>query len=268
MRKNIDIIKEDTSGWNTDANGKKWEDYDTIVCPDGYVLDMQVLLVEQDRAKAALVHLAPAFGGFVSKLRFVYTFRVKTQATDGYNLFVNPQFTNKLDFSGKVFVMAHEVMHCLLNHMRRGRGHDPHKSNVAADYEVNASLVDVDFCKVSTIRNIGALYDEKYTDWGYEKIYDSNPVDPTKSSQSNASQAGQAGQQQQNQQGQSGKGQQGQSGQGGQQGQSGQSGQSGQGGQQGSQGGSGGGGNQQYSADYIAGWNKAIEDYKKGKIKI
>ena len=78
------------SGWDEDSNGKRWEDYETIVCPDGQVIDMVDLLEEQARAQAALVHLAPMFGGFVSKLRFIYTFRVKTQATDGFNLFVNP----------------------------------------------------------------------------------------------------------------------------------------------------------------------------------
>ena len=50
--------------------------------------------------------------GFINKLRTIYTFQVKTQATDGYNLFVNPQFTYNLDLTGKVFVMAHEIMHC------------------------------------------------------------------------------------------------------------------------------------------------------------
>jgi hypothetical protein len=36
------------------------------------------------------------------------------------------------------------------------------------------------------------------------------------------------------------------------------------------QGGSGGGSNkkEQYSAEYKAGWNKAMEDYKNGKLKI
>lgn len=236
-----EIIKE---GWDTDRNGKKWEDYDTITCPDGTVIDMRELLEEQERAKAALVHLAPAFGGFISKLRFIYTFGVRTQATDGYNLFVNPWFTaTKLDFTAKVFVMAHEVMHCLLNHMRRGKGHDPEQSNIAADYEVNASLVDVDFCKLSTISKIGALYDEKYVDWGYEKIYDDHPTIPNSKPMSNKKMSSQASQNQG----------QGQSGQG--QGQSG--------------GGTGDGSQQQeYSADYKDGWKQAMEDYKKGKIKI
>lgn len=163
-------------GWDEDANGKRWEDYETILCPDGYRIDMVNLVEEIERAKAALTHLAPMFGGLVHKLYTIYTFKVATMATDGSHLFINPQFADKeLDFTGKVFVLAHEVMHCLLNHLRRARvaGHtDAMKSNVAADYEVNISLTDIGLFKDSTIKKLKGLYEPKYKNWGYEKIYD------------------------------------------------------------------------------------------------
>jgi predicted metal-dependent peptidase len=226
----------DVSWMGTDGKGKRWEDYDTIVCPDGQVIDMNKLLDDQQRAIAGLVHIMPFFGGFIGRLRTVYTFRVETQATDGYNLFVNPQFTYNLDMTGKVFVLAHEIMHCVLNHMRRGKGHDPMKSNIAADYEVNCWINDVGLIRSATMSKIGALYDNKYSGWGYEKIYDSNPSG-SKESMDNKDQAQQAQNQQDKQQNQS---------------------------QQ------GGGENQkqEYSAEYKAGWNKAMEDYKNGKLKI
>lgn len=234
------VIKEDGPNGNVswmgkDDNGKRWEDYDTIVCPDGQVIDMNQLLDDQQRAKAALVHIIPYFGGFINKLRTIYTFQVKTQATDGYNLFVNPQFTYNLDLTGKVFVMAHEIMHCVLNHMRRGEGHDPHKSNIAADYEVNCWINDIGLIKADKIKQLKALYDNKYSGWGYEKIYMDNPPGPSNSMQPDKSQQQQA----QNQQNKNGQGQGGGSGQ-----------------------------NQQYSEEYKAGWRQAMEDYKNGKLKI
>ena len=221
-----------------DGSGKRWEEYDTIKCPNGTIVDMVKLLDEQQRAKAALVHIMPFFGGFINKLRTIYTFHVETQATDGYNLFVNPQFTAGLDLTGKVFVMAHEIMHCVLNHMRRGAKHDPKKSNIAADYEVNCWINDIGLIKSSVMEKIGALYDKKYSGWGYEKIYDDNPSGPTDSMEPDKSQQQQA---QKNQQG-----------------------------QQGQQGGQGGGQNQkqEYSEEYKKGWNKAMEDYKNGKLKL
>ena len=216
-----------------DKNGKKWEDYDTIVCPDGQVIDMVKLLEEQSRAKAALVHIIPFFGAFINKLQPVYTFMIPTQAVDGKHLFINPQFTANMDLTGKVFVLAHEIMHCVLNHMRRGEGHDPTKSNIAADYEVNAWIVDVDLVRASDIKKVGALYDKKYSSWGYEKIYADNPPGPNDSMQPDKSQQQQAQKNQdQNQQG------------------------------------DGQGGSQQYSDDYKAGWRQAMEDYKNGKLKI
>ena len=56
-------IKE--SAWDSDSNGKRVEDYDTILCPDGEVIDMQKLLDDQNRAKAALLHLQAFFAAFI-----------------------------------------------------------------------------------------------------------------------------------------------------------------------------------------------------------
>lgn len=210
-------------------NGKKLEDYDVVYDLDGTKIDMVKLLDDQQRAKAALVHIMPFFNAFVNKLKFVYTFQVETQATDGIYLFVNPRFTSELDLTGKVFVMAHEIMHCVLNHMRRGKAHDRWKSNIAADYEVNDTLVEMGLFKDSHISKIGGLYDKKYTDWGYEKIYDSNPSGPQNQSMQNKG----------------GQSQQGQSGSGGGSGQS-----------------------TPKSADWKAGWKQAMDDYKNGKLKL
>lgn len=181
--------KINESAWDSDSNGKRWEDYDTILCPDGEVIDMQKLLDDQNRAKAALLHLQPFFAAFIGKLRPVYTFRIKTQATDGVNLFINPQFTAKLSLTEKCFVLAHEIMHCVLNHLRRGKGHNPQKSNIAADYECNITLSDASGCmklfKQSTIKNIGGYIDSKYASWGYEKIY-ADVKDTSNDSQDNS----------------------------------------------------------------------------------
>jgi predicted metal-dependent peptidase len=175
---------------NPIRDGKRWEDYETIVCPDGQIIDMQKLLNEQAKAKAALIHLEPMFGNFANKLHVVYTFRIATQATDGHHLFVNPQFTYNLTFEEKVFLLAHECMHCVLDHMRRGKqaGHDMRKSNVAADYEVNQTLVDVGLFQESTIKKLKGLFDNKYTGWSYEHIYDAHPNDPSNKDNTNPDQ--------------------------------------------------------------------------------
>lgn len=251
----MSTIVEAKDNWGA-ANGKRWEDYDTIVCPDGEIIDMVKLLDDQDRAKAALVHIAPAFGGFVTKLRFVYTFKVKTQATDGFNVFVNPQFTNKMDLTGKCFVMAHEIMHCLLNHLRRTGERDPWLSNLAGDYECNITLCNIEAAGQSrslfqpkTVQALGGLYNEKYKNWGFEKIYDDVSASDGKGDMSNNAESkdakGNSNQNAQNQQG---------GGPGDSQGDD-------------NQGGGGQAQNKPGSAAYNEGWKAAVEIYNKtGKI--
>lgn len=174
-----------------DNKGKRWEDYDTIVCLDGTRIDMNKLIQDQAKARAALIHLEPMFAAFANRLQVVYTFHIKTQATDGYHLFVNPQFTHGLTFEEKVFLIAHECMHCVLDHMRRGRqaGHDHKRSNIAADYEVNQTLVDLGLFQASTIQKLKGLIDAKYSGWSYERIYDANPPGDSSSDNNNGDEA-------------------------------------------------------------------------------
>ncbi len=213
---------------------KRWEDYDTIVCPDGQVIDMQRLLDDMERVKVAIVHLEPFLGSMVNRIRYIYTFKVATQATDGYNIFVNPQFTYNLDFEQKVFVLEHEIMHCIMDHMRRGKqaGHDHTKSNVAADYEVNSSLVELGFTTENVVKKTKALFDHKWDGKAYEQIYAVCPTNPTQGSQSNSGQSQQA--------------------------------KNNKGGQQSS----GGDSQQKHTPEWVDGWNQAMKDYKAGKIKL
>lgn len=123
--------------------------------------------------------------------------------------------------------------------MRRGKSHDPEKSNIAADYEVNSWINDIGLIQASTIQKLGALYDKKYSGLGYETIYDMNPSGP-KDSMDNSGECKDAQKQQDKNNQQSGN----------------------------SKGGGKGSGDQKYSDEYKSGWNKAMEDYKAGKLKL
>lgn len=241
MQFNQHTVKESKS---FNSIGKKWEDYETIKCPNGEIIDMSALIREQAKARAALIHLEPMFAAFVNKLNVVYTFHIRTQATDGYHLFVNPQFTAGLTFEEKVFVLAHECMHCLLDHVRRGlsAGHEHMRSNIAADYEVNQTLVDINLFKEATIKKMKALIDKKYSGLSFEDIYNSNPSGPVDNN-NNSSEAKKAQQNQGNQRSNNGKTSR-------------------------SNNGGGTSNDKDKSNDYVAGWNRAMADYKAGKLKI
>nr|DAV47835.1 MAG TPA: Putative metallopeptidase domain protein [Caudoviricetes sp.] len=185
---------------------KRLEDYDVVVGPSGKKIDMAKLLDDQHRAMASLRHIAPHFGGLITSLQFVYTYKVDTQATDGFRVFVNPEFTDSLDHTGKVFVMAHELMHCLLNHLRRGKKIDAmnQKGNIAADYEVNQTLVDMGLFKTSTIEKLQGFIDAKWSKVSFETIYSKMPNPPSMPSQGGGGDKNQQGQQNQEGQGSSG----------------------------------------------------------------
>ena len=199
---------------------------------------MQKLLDDQERTKVAINNLEPFLGSMVGRIRFVYTFKVQTQATDGYNIFVNPQFTYNLTFEQKVFVLAHELWHCILDHMRRGRqaGHPNFKSNIAADYEVNSTIVALGMLGEKVIKDTNALFDHKYDGMAYEQIYAMNPPGP-QDKQNNKSDANKAEKNNKESKGQNSSSDNKDT-------------------------------DQKRSPEYVDGWNQAMRDYKAGKIKL
>ena len=213
----------------------KLEDQEFVINPNtGKKIDMKKLLTEQRLAMIYIDSNFPFFSSLLRNLRWIYTFQVPTQATDGTRLLVNPEFTAGLTIKMKAFVMMHEVMHCALDHMARGKNHDHNRSNIAADYEVNGQLEGAGVVTASDLAPY--LYDPKYKGMSYEHIYAMNPAGPNPP---DIQQGGQQG---------SGEGNGGDS-----------DGQIGSGGDS---------DNTPKSQDFIDGWNKALEDYKNGKIKL
>ncbi|NJO90551.1 MAG: hypothetical protein HC831_17505, partial [Chloroflexia bacterium] len=148
------------------------EDCKEVQAADGTWIDMDNLDFEMESAKTAIVGQSPLFGPYIHEFRPIYTWVVPTMATDGIRLFVNPQFANELSWEAKIFVIIHEIMHCVLDHMGRTGTRDPQKSNIAADYEVNGVIIDTisDFDE-AFIKSIHGLYDKKYVNDSFEQIY-------------------------------------------------------------------------------------------------
>ena len=94
----------------------------------------------QDRQK--LLVRFPFTGGFLMRLELVPVRdrRLRTAATDGERIFMDIAFCSKLSTDERLFVMAHEVWHCVLMHMLRCQTRDPPTFNVATDMEVNRML--------------------------------------------------------------------------------------------------------------------------------
>ncbi len=66
-----------------------------------------------------------------------------TAATDGKHFYYNPHFIDRLDLDECKFVVGHEVLHVVYEHMLRRGGRDPRLWNIAGDYVINQELKDL-----------------------------------------------------------------------------------------------------------------------------
>ena len=90
---------------------------------------------------------------FYSEMTEVFTRDVPTAATDGRRIFINPDYMETLRPMEQVFVYAHEVEHVInrdpqrFKHWNaagklRGLPVDHRQFNIAADYRINAGLIE------------------------------------------------------------------------------------------------------------------------------
>lgn len=127
------------------------------------------------KARAQLLMDQPFFGTLAIRLKLVADPEVKTAATDGSRLMYAPDFINKLDPIKLRGLIAHEVMHCVFNHMTRRQERDPKIWNSACDFAINSHLVDSGF-----VLPDGALLSNDYKDMTAEAIYNAIKDDAPK----------------------------------------------------------------------------------------
>lgn len=97
------------------------------------------------KARTKLLMEQPFFGTLALRLKVVETEEVDTAATDGTRLMYNAKFIDKLTPHELVGLIAHEVMHCVFNHMTRRQERLPTVWNVACDYAINTHLLESNF---------------------------------------------------------------------------------------------------------------------------
>lgn len=98
-------------------------------------------LMYQDRQKILVRY--PFTGGCLMRLDLVPVRdrRIRTAATDGSRIFMDIDFCSRLSAGERLFVLAHELWHCVFMHMLRCQGRDHAIFNFATDMEVNRMLV-------------------------------------------------------------------------------------------------------------------------------
>jgi predicted metal-dependent peptidase len=122
-------------------------------------------------ARIGLLLRHPFFGNMATRLRIQAADEwLMTAAVDGRNLFFNTQFFNAMNNKEVEFVIAHEILHMVYDHLGRRDDRDPMLYNIAADYIVNNLLVRD---RIGTKPRVVDCYqDFKYDKWTSEEVYD------------------------------------------------------------------------------------------------
>jgi predicted metal-dependent peptidase len=111
------------------------------------------------------------FGNLATRMQLINAdLWCSTAATDGLKFYYNSRFIMMLKPKEVEFLVGHEVLHVVYDHMGRRGNRDPEIWNVADDYAVNA---DLKRHKVGEfIKTVPCLYEQKYDGKAAEEIYD------------------------------------------------------------------------------------------------
>src|SRR5690554_333538 len=84
----------------------------------------------------------PFYGFLMTRLPVVKTEseHITTMATDGRKIYYNESFVDSLSDDEILFVLAHEILHNILDHFVRSEDRDPNYWNMATDYAINGWL--------------------------------------------------------------------------------------------------------------------------------
>jgi len=125
------------------------------------------------KARIEMLMSAPFFGNLATRLLLKdATEWCPTAATDGKYFYFNRNFVAALSDQEVVFLVGHEVLHCVYDHMDADRRGDrnPMLWNIANDYVINADLIDGRVGE--QIKLVEICYDWKYRGQVSEDIYD------------------------------------------------------------------------------------------------
>jgi len=153
------------------VEGKKHWSPDPNITPE-QLEEMRVEVLDNIVvARVGLLLRHPFFGNMATRLRIVAADEwCPTAAVDGRNLYYNTQFFNAMDKKEIEFVIAHEILHCVFDHLERRGDRDRMIYNIAADYIVNNLLVRDRIGQKPKL--VDCFQDFKYDGWTSEEVYD------------------------------------------------------------------------------------------------
>lgn len=122
-------------------------------------------------ARVGLLLRHPFFGNMATRLKVMdATDWCRTAATDGRHLYYNRDFFERLTTKQVEFVVAHEILHNVFDHLSRRENRKASVFNIAADYCVNGQLVRDRIGEVPP--EIDIFHDPQHYGKSAEQVYD------------------------------------------------------------------------------------------------
>ena len=153
-----------------DGKRKRSSKYEKLIGPT----DPKIDHLARERlitARIGLLLRHSFFGNLATRLQLVNADEwCGTAATDGLKFYYNSRFIMMLKPKEVEFLVGHEVLHVVYDHMGRRETRDPQIWNIADDYAVNADLKKHQVGQFIT--TVPCLYDKKYEGMSAEAIYD------------------------------------------------------------------------------------------------
>lgn len=121
------------------------------------------------KARIKFIRRNPFYGNIGVRLELIDATKwLGTAATDGRRLYYNRHFFSKLTKDEVYFVIGHEILHCVFDHVGRCGHRDKKIWNMAIDYLVNWVLINDNIGKKPDM----ALFSKRYDDtWSSDQIY-------------------------------------------------------------------------------------------------
>jgi predicted metal-dependent peptidase len=115
------------------------------------------------------------FAGVLSVGKVSFTDDIPTACTNGRDVIYNPEFIKSLDDKELNFVVLHEALHKVYQHMHLWKKlwkDNPMLANMAADYVVNYAIHEADELSNVAKRPESALFDLAYKNMTTKQIFD------------------------------------------------------------------------------------------------
>ena len=115
------------------------------------------------------------FAGVLSVGKVNFTEDIPTACTNGRDVMYSPTFIKTLDDKELNFVVLHEALHKVYQHMHLWKKlfkENPQLANMAADYVVNYSIHEADQQSDIALRPKSALFDMQYANMTTKQVFD------------------------------------------------------------------------------------------------